>query len=44
MPRLLQEALWFGPAGQEDRPDSEREGREVVQVDVLQLWRGWLVG
>jgi hypothetical protein len=33
MPRLLQEALWLGLAGQEDRAHSEDEGCQVVLVE-----------
>ncbi len=38
MPRLLQEALWLGSAGQEDRAHSE--GRQVVLVGSDP---GWLI-
>jgi hypothetical protein len=34
MPRLLQEALWRGSAGQEDDAHSEDEGRQVVLVEA----------
>ena len=34
MPRLLQEALWFGSARQKDRAHSEDESRKVVWSKV----------
>jgi hypothetical protein len=34
MPRLLQEALWLGSAGQKDRAHSEDESRKVVWSKV----------
>ena len=33
MPRLLQETLWLGHAGQEVLAHSEEEGRQVVLVE-----------
>src|SRR5258708_1232301 len=33
MPRLLQEALWLGLAGQQDRAHSEDESRKLVLVE-----------
>jgi len=34
LPRLLQEALCLGPAGQKDREDRGEEGRQIVQSRV----------